>query len=121
MPLRVLVHHALALVLDDEVDDRRGATPGRSPRTGLERVGGLGAAERHLHVRVGVNAAGEQVLAGCVDRLISCDRTQRLGPGRDQGDDPLVVDQHVGGDPTGRRDDGGALDQSRAHGAGIAV
>ena len=49
--------------LDGEVDDGGGAAPGGGPGAGLEGVGGEGAAERQLHVGVGVDAARDDVLA----------------------------------------------------------
>ena len=64
----------LAVALHGEVDDRRGAAPGRRPGAGLEGVGGVGAAERQLHVGVGVDAAGDDVLAGGVDDLVDVGR-----------------------------------------------
>ena len=59
-----------ALGLDGEVDDRGGAAPGRGAGAGLEGVRGERAAERHLHVRVRVDPAGQHVLAGRVDDLV---------------------------------------------------
>ena len=56
-----------ALGLDREVDDRGRAAPGRGPGAGLERVRGERAAERHLHVRVRVDAARQHVLGRRVD------------------------------------------------------
>ena len=59
---------ALAEVLDREVDERRGAAVGGGDRAGLEVVGGRRAAERHVEVRVDVDAAGHDELARGVDR-----------------------------------------------------
>ena len=44
--------------LDGEIDDGGGAAEGRGARAGLEIVGGGGAAERHVEMRVHVDAAG---------------------------------------------------------------
>ncbi len=70
VPRGECVVDAAAGVLHGEVDDRGDAAPRRGGRAGLERVGRLGAAERHLHVGVDVDAAGHDVLAGRVDRAV---------------------------------------------------
>ena len=96
VPRAERVLHAAAGVLHGEVDDRRDAAPRRGAGAGLERVGRLGAAERHLHVGVHVDAARHDVLAGGVDRAVGGD-AQRVGlPGGEDGDDRLAVDEHVG-------------------------
>ena len=95
--------------LDGEVDDRRGAAPRRGPGAGLEVVGRDRAAERHLHVGVAVDAAGDDVLAGGVD-----DRVGRPALAGAQGDDLLVLDQHVDRELVGRGDDEPARDE-RSH------
>ena len=60
----------LASVLDREVDDRRGAAERRGDGAGFEVVGRGRAAERHVHVGVDVDAAGQHVLALGVDHPI---------------------------------------------------
>ena len=80
----------LAAVLDREVDDRRRAAEGGSHRAGLEVVGGGGAAKRHVHVGVDVDAARQHVLAGGVDHLVR----RHVERGADDGD-LLVLDQDV--------------------------
>ena len=95
--------HVLAGALHGEVDDGGDATPRRGDRAGLERVGRGRAAERQLHVGVHVDAAGDHVLAGGVDRAHGRD-ADRLGlPGREHGRDRLAVDQHVAGAAARRR------------------
>src|SRR5690606_20601040 len=102
-PRLVSLHEAPASGLDGEVDDRGGATPGGRPGAGLEGVGGEGAPERQLHVGVDVDAAGDDVLAGGVDRLVG---RPVVASGRGQGDDLLVLDEDIGGHPVGGGDDG---------------
>ena len=63
VPVGEAVLHVLAGALHGEVDDRRHASPCRGDRAGLERVGRRRAAEGQLHVRVHVDAAGDDVLA----------------------------------------------------------
>jgi len=70
----------LALRLDGEIDDGGRTAVARSARAGLEVVGGRGAAERHVHVRVRVDAAREDVLAGGVDGHVPRAR-RRAAPG----------------------------------------
>jgi hypothetical protein len=103
----------LADRLDREVDDRGRPAPRRRPRAGLEGVRGLGAAERHLHVGVRVHAARDHVQPGRVDHRVGV-----LGPalrdaaaGGGDGRHRLAVDQHVGAQLVGRRDDQAVLDQ----------
>ena len=68
MPFGEPVVDVLAVALHGHVDDRRDAAPRRRARSGLERVGRERAAERQLHVGVHVDPAGDDVLAGGVDR-----------------------------------------------------
>ena len=105
--------HVAAGVLHGHVDDRRDATPRRGARAGLERVAGVRAAERHLHVRVHVDAAGDHVLAGGVDDPI--DALVGEVAGRAERGHGLVGDQHVLGDHAGGRDDLAVLDERRRH------
>jgi hypothetical protein len=106
--------------LDGEVDDRRGAAERRGARAGLERVLGEGPAEWQLHVRVHVDRAGDDVLAGRVDGAVRATlRPVRPGellgqPTPDRGDG-LPVDQHVRLRRPVRVDDGPTRDE-RAHG-----
>ena len=89
----------LAVALHGEVDDRRRAAPGRRPGAGLEGVGGVGAAERQLHVGVRVDAARDHVLAGRVDHGVDDRRevgAEQLRAGRQHRGDRLAVDEHVG-------------------------
>ena len=106
-----------ALGLDREVHDRGGAAPGRGPGAGLEGVHREGAAERHLHVGVHVDAAGQDVQPGGVDNLAGGRGPGHRGlaaRGRERAD-PLALDQHVRRGGTRRRHHGAALDE-RAHG-----
>ncbi len=63
-------------------------------------------AERHVEVRVRVDAARQHVLPGGVDDAIGVD-VERLADERDA----LVVDEHVADVVVGRRHDAAALDQ----------
>ncbi len=74
VPVREAVLDLLAVRLHGEVDDRRRAAPRGGDGAGLEGVGGRGAAERQLHVGVGVDAAGDDVLPRRVDHLVGLDR-----------------------------------------------
>ena len=67
----------LAAVLDREVDDRRRAAERGGDRAGLEVVGRRRAAERHVEVRVDVDAAGQHVLARRVDQSVSAGHVER--------------------------------------------
>jgi hypothetical protein len=81
-------------------------------------VGGFGAAERQLEVRVRVDAAGDDVLAGRVDhRVGGCAQVgaEQHRSGGEQRDDLLAVDEHIGLSAAGGGDDGPALDQRRCH------
>ena len=76
----------------------------------------VGAAERHVEVGVGVDPAGEDVLAAwrrwCVSKVPA-----GPDPGREDGGDLAVDDGDVGRVGVDRGDDGAALNEG-AHGAG---
>ncbi len=95
VPLGEPFVHAGVGVLHGEVDDRGDPAPGRGDRAGLEVVGRDGAAERQLHVGVGVDPARDDVLAGGVDRTVGGDAERRGLAGREDRGDRLAVDQHV--------------------------
>ena len=57
----------LAVILHGEVDDRRRSAVRRGDRAGVEVIGRGRAAERQFHVRVRVDAAGDDQLALGVD------------------------------------------------------
>ena len=101
------VMQRLAFVLDGEVDDRRGAAEGRGDGAGLEVVGRGRAAERHVHVGVHVDAAGQDVLALGVDDAIG-----RHRQGRADGRDLVAFDEDVADILISRRDDGAVLDEN---------
>ena len=86
------VPHARAAALDGEVHDGRGAAEGGRPRAGFKVVAGRGAAERHVQMRVSVNAPRENVHPRGVDDA-------RVGTARHIRPhlaDPLALNQHVG-------------------------
>ncbi len=74
-----------------EVDDHRGAAGKRGGGAGIEIVGGEGAHEGHLHVRVRIDAAGHHVAAGGVDDMVGV--VVEIGA---DGDDLVVLDEDVG-------------------------
>ena len=105
----------LAVPLHGEVDDRRRAAPGRRPGAGLEGVGGVGAAERQLHVGVRVDAAGDDVLAGRVDHGVDVaarSTPSSVEPGRARA---AIVSPSTSTSAAaaGGADDGAAGDQGR--------
>src|SRR5207248_9675453 len=97
----------LALALDAEVDVTGGAAARRRALSRLEVVDRDRAAERHVEMRVRVDTARQDELAGRVDHLVRLD-VQRLA---DQGD-PLAVDEDVSDVVVGRGDDAAAFDQN---------
>lgn len=101
--------------LDGEVDDRGGAAPGGRPGPGLEGVGGVGAAERHLHVRMRVDAAGDDVLAGGVDGPVGGPALGRVRAVRGECGDAAALDEYVCMEFVGRGDDEAAVDDGAAH------
>ena len=53
------IAHLHAARLDGEIDQRGGAAECRRARAGFEIVAGSGAAERHVQMRVDIDAAGQ--------------------------------------------------------------
>ena len=80
----------LPLVLNGEIDHRRGAAERRRNRARFEIVGGGRAAERHVEMRVAVDATGKHELARRIDHAVGRD-VERDADGRDA----LVLDEHV--------------------------
>ncbi len=88
------VAHLGAAGLDGEIDDGGGAADGRRARAGFEIVAGCCAAERHVEMRVRVDAAGKQQHAGGVQHFVA-------GLGRNSRThflDGLAFDQYVRGE-----------------------
>ena len=124
MPRCETVEHFLALRLHGEVDDARRASPRGGARAGLEGVDRGGAAEGQLHVGVGVNAAGDDVLARRIDDGVDGARkvvAEERRAGAEDGDDRLAVDEDVGCAATRGAHDGAAGDECRGHGFTTAV
>ena len=115
VPVGEAVLHVLPRPLHGEVDDRGDAAPRRGDGAGLERVRRRRAAEGELHVGVHVDAAGEHVLAGGVDRPHGGDADGLGLAGSEHGGDGLAVDEHVAGDAAGGAEDRAAGDQRRCH------
>ncbi len=109
----------VADALDGEVDDGGRAAPGGGPGAGLEGVGGVGAAEGHLHVGVAVDSARDDVLAARVDGPLGRERLGGRGAGRGEGGDAAVLDQDVGVDLVGRGDDEATADDGTAAHAAV--
>ena len=103
------VMQRLAAILDGEIDDRGGAAEGRRDRAALEVVGRRRPAERHVQMRVDVDAAGQDVLVRRVDDRVGVDIERRADDGN-----LLVLDEHVAPVLIRGGDDRAVLDQ-RAH------
>ena len=73
----------LALVLNREIDQRRGSPKRGSSRAGFEIVGTMGTAKGHVQVRVHVDSAGQNVLARGVNDLAGIFARQALANGID--------------------------------------
>ena len=69
MPRSQAVEHPLPGALNREIDDGRRAAPRCSASAGLKGVRCLRAAERHLHVGMGVDTARHDVLVARVDEI----------------------------------------------------
>lgn len=88
----------MADALHGEVDDRRRTAPGGGAGAGLEGVGGGGAAEGQLHVGVGVDTPGDDVLSGGVDGAFGLPCLGGRGPTGCEGGHTAVLDQDIGMD-----------------------
>lgn len=106
----------LAHALDGEVDDGGRAAPGGGAGAGLEGVGGVRSAERHLHVGVAVDAARDDVLARRVDPPVGAPALGGVGSVGGERDDTAALDEHVGVDLVGRGDDQATVDDGATHG-----
>jgi hypothetical protein len=116
LPLVDRLAEGRALGLDDEVDVAgRPAERGRR-LSRLDVVDRHRAAERHVEVRVRVDAARQHVLAARVDDAVRAD-VERLA---DQGD-PLAFDVDVADIVVRGGDDAPALDQNRHRGSPFSV
>jgi hypothetical protein len=98
----------LAPALDAEVHVARRAAAGGRALSRLEVVDRDGAAERHVEMRVRVDAARQDVLAGRVDRPVGRD----VEIGADERDS-LAVDEDVRDEVVGGGDDAPSTDQDR--------
>src|SRR5579863_5773476 len=99
----------LTFILNREVDQRSSAAKGRGNGAGLKIVGGLGSAERHVEMRVDIDAARKQQMIAGIDGARSVFRRQLrrdggdfatgdadVSPRRvDRGDDRSVLDDGV--------------------------
>ena len=98
----------LAPGLDAEVHVARRSPAGGRALTRLEVVDRDGAAERHVEMRVRVDAARQDVLAGGVDRPVGRD----VEIGADERD-PLALYEDVRDELVGGGDDAPSTDQDR--------
>ncbi len=104
----------LALVLDREVHDGRRAAVRGGDRAALEVVGRRRAAERHVEMRVRVDAARDHELArGVEDAGVESGR----GAGGEDRGDRRALDEHVAPVVVDGGDDAPALDEKTAHNA----
>ncbi len=102
------------LGLDDEVDVARGAAERCGSLPGFDVVDRHRSAERHVEMRVRIDAARQHVLARRVDHLVGL-HVERLA---DQGD-RLVVDVEIRDVVVGRGDDATIANQNRHHASSI--
>src|SRR5690606_17955916 len=110
-PVVAGLDQALVAAGDDEVDDRGGAAGDARGGAGEEVVGADGAHERQLHVRVGVDAPGEDVLPGGVDDLGARGDVEALA----DGDDLAVAAVDVGGELVEGGDDLAVAEDDAGH------
>ncbi|MNF79284.1 hypothetical protein D3C84_614940 [compost metagenome] len=108
-PLMEGFHQGLLRIGNHKIDDRRGAT-GQSRRRATEKVfAGHGAHEGQLHVRVWIDAAGHQVLAGAVESFGVRGNIEVFADGLDHA----VCAIHIGAITFIMGNNGGATDQQR--------
>ena len=93
----------------DEVDDHRGAAGGGGGGSGIEIVANNGAHERHLHVSMGIDAAGHHVLSCGINNLRP---GRNVEPLANRGD-AVVHAVHIGPNRPIRRNHGATLDENR--------
>ncbi len=102
-------HQRLLGVGNHEIDDRCSA-PGQARRRAAEEVfTGDCAHERQLHVRMGVDAAGHQVLAATIEHFDAGRNIQVFTNGLDHA----VGTQHIGAVTFIMGNNGGTTDQQR--------
>ena len=97
----------LALVLDGEVDERGGSAERSGACAGFKIIGAGGAAERHVEMRVYINAAGQNVLPFGVDYLLHVLARKTLADGFDFA----ATDGDVAGVSVGRGDHAAVNDE----------
>ncbi|MNN22490.1 hypothetical protein D3C81_1358480 [compost metagenome] len=111
-PLMEGFEQGLLRIGNHEVDDRRGAA-GQSRRRAAEKVfAGHGAHEGQLHVRVWIDAAGHQVLAGAVESFGVRGNIEVFADGLDHA----VCAIHIGAITFIMGNNGSATDQQRHSG-----
>ena len=92
-----------------EVDDRGGAASQARRRPAEEVLAGHGAHEGQLHVGVGIDAAGHQVLAAAVEHFAACGNVQMSADGSNQA----LCAQDIGFITFVMGNNGGATNQQR--------
>jgi len=105
----------LTLVLNREVDHGRCAAMRSGDGARLEVIRRRRPAKRHVEMRVHIDAAGEEVLALCVDDAIRVHRQRRTN-----GGDLFTVDEHVAFVEIAGGDNDAVLDEER-HGSCSAI
>ncbi len=95
-------------MLHGEVDDGGGAAERGRPSAGLEVIGAGGAAKGHVHVGVGIHAAGDDQLALGIDDAVSLDFEAAANQG-----DGFILDEEIGLIVVHRRDDAAVTNQQR--------
>jgi hypothetical protein len=100
----------------DEVDDRGGATGETGCGPGLEVVAGDGAGDRQLHVDMGIDPAGKDILVRGIHDLVT---RRGLQVGTEGHDLPLPAED-VSLPALGIGDRRGVLDQY-SHGSAVRV
>ena len=71
------------MILNGEIDNRRGSAERGRPRTGFERVGRGRAAERQFQMRMGVHPARDDQFSGSIDYFVGVN-------------DEILADEHNG-------------------------
>src|SRR5947209_2880678 len=107
VPVVQALDERLPLVLHSEVNDGRRPAVRRRNRARAEVVGRFSPAERQLHVRVRVYAAGADEPSGGVNHAVGLNVEPRA-----DGRDGLAVNQYVGPVVVNRRNDAAISDKS---------
>ncbi len=108
VPDRERVAEALAPGLDAEVDVTGRSAKSRRGLPALDVVDRHGAPERHVEMRVGIDAARQHEPSTSIDRAVGFELERLADPG-----DPFALDEDVRNVIVRRGHDATALDQDR--------